>query len=184
MKIELKIRRQGGSRVKMGNTTYHFAPEKDDPNGPHVADVTDQAHAERLLSIPGYQEAKATRKGAKADDDSTIPPPMNPDGTEQTAGNADSPAFDTGILSYPNTPNTDENADVQKLDAELVREHERQEEGEGGTQKDQPRAKDNPESVITAKPEDEGKDEGKAGKAAAKKAPAKAAGKTAAKTSK
>ena len=180
MKIELTIRRKGGSKVKMGAETYHFAPDKDDPNGPHVADVTDQAHIDRLLSIPGYRQAD-TRKGGKAEkDDSTIPPPLNPDGTEQAA-NAGSPVFDTGILSYPNTPNTDQNADVQKLDAELVREHERQEEGEGGTQQDQPRAKDNPPSEITAKAEDDdkgGKAE-KAGKtstrAPAKKAAAKSA---------
>ena len=182
MKIQLSIRREpDGSKVELGGQTYHFKPENDDPNGPHVAEVTEPAHIDRLLSIPEYTRYEAKKaKGSETGDDTTVPPPLNSDGTEQTGLAGDSPVFDTGILSYPNTPNTDENADVQKLDAELKQEHERQAEGEGGTQKDQERKDDNPPSEITAVAEDEkdGKDEKArktASKAPAKKAAAKSA---------
>lgn len=60
MKLELKIRRKGGTHVDMSNadeetTPYHFKPV--DPtreDSPHVADVTDAAHLKRFLSIDVY----------------------------------------------------------------------------------------------------------------------------------
>lgn len=56
MLIECKIKRKGGSRIIMvDGTAYHFTP---DPDGRHVAFVTEPAHIERLLSIPeGYRIA-------------------------------------------------------------------------------------------------------------------------------
>lgn len=61
MKIECKLKRQGGSHVTLGTTNYHFAPDADDA---HVCDVTDEAHQDRFLSIPeGY---RLYRKGQVA----------------------------------------------------------------------------------------------------------------------
>ncbi len=56
MKIECTIKRQGGSRVELGGKTYHFIPtDANDPEAPHVAEVTDEAHIKRLLSIDCYR---------------------------------------------------------------------------------------------------------------------------------
>lgn len=56
MKIELKLKRAGGSEIDMGDgTTYHFKPEDGRHESPHVADVADSKHMKRLLSIEGYE---------------------------------------------------------------------------------------------------------------------------------
>lgn len=53
MKIECKIQRKGGTHVDMGTAKYHFAPQDD---GAHVAEVLDEAHQDRFLSITeGYR---------------------------------------------------------------------------------------------------------------------------------
>lgn len=55
MKIECKLKREGGSHIDFGSVVYHFAPDK---NGSHVAEVTDKDHIGRLLSInEAYQIA-------------------------------------------------------------------------------------------------------------------------------
>lgn len=51
--IECKLQRKGGTEVKLDKTTYHFAPRED---GAHVADVENEAHVDKFLSIPeGYR---------------------------------------------------------------------------------------------------------------------------------
>ena len=58
MKIECLLRRSGGSHVSLGGTEYHFAPDTD---GRHVADVADEDHIDRFLSIPeGYRLLRAS----------------------------------------------------------------------------------------------------------------------------
>lgn len=53
MDIESKIKREGGTHVKLGATNYHFAPLAD---GAHVATVEDEDHIDRFLSITeGYR---------------------------------------------------------------------------------------------------------------------------------
>lgn len=53
MKIECILRRSGGSHITIGAAEYQFAP---DAEGRHVADVSDEDHIDRLLSIPeGYR---------------------------------------------------------------------------------------------------------------------------------
>jgi hypothetical protein len=53
MKIQCILNREGGSKVEIGGIEYHFAPQAD---GAHVADVRDNAHIQRFLSIPeGYR---------------------------------------------------------------------------------------------------------------------------------
>ena len=49
MKIECKLKREGGSTIEIGGTTYEFLP---DANGAHVAEVANTEHAERFLAIP------------------------------------------------------------------------------------------------------------------------------------
>lgn len=49
MKIECKLKRVGGTHVTIGATAYHFAALPDDA---HVAEVLDEAHQDRFLSIP------------------------------------------------------------------------------------------------------------------------------------
>lgn len=51
MLIRCKIKRPGGSRVTLGSERYHF---QDRGDGLHVAEVTNDAHIERLLSIGAY----------------------------------------------------------------------------------------------------------------------------------
>jgi hypothetical protein len=48
MKIECKAKREGGSLIDIGDTEYHFKPIAD---GAHVADVANEEHIERFLSI-------------------------------------------------------------------------------------------------------------------------------------
>lgn len=54
MKIELLVRRPGGTVVAMPDgTEYEFRPDDD---GRHVGEVDDPAHADKLLSIvEGYR---------------------------------------------------------------------------------------------------------------------------------
>jgi len=63
MKIECILKREGGSVVDLGGIEYHFEPVAD---GAHVADVADEAHIDRFLSISeGYKlyHGKGTPKG-------------------------------------------------------------------------------------------------------------------------
>lgn len=64
MRIELTIRRKGGSHVELDGTTYHFAPTATDPR--HTAEVTNKAHLKRLLSIDGYEPADGDEGEADA----------------------------------------------------------------------------------------------------------------------
>ncbi len=58
MKIESIIKRPGGTRITLGAEAYHFQPDWED--GPHIAEVTDPAHIQRLLSISeGFREEPA-----------------------------------------------------------------------------------------------------------------------------
>lgn len=55
--IECILKRDGGTKIDLGNTTYHFAP---DSEGRHVAMVADPDHIGRLLSISeGYRIPRA-----------------------------------------------------------------------------------------------------------------------------
>lgn len=48
MKIECILHRDGGTRVQLGGTEYHFVPLDD---GAHVADVENTDHQDRFLAI-------------------------------------------------------------------------------------------------------------------------------------
>lgn len=52
-RIECKLIRKGGTRAEVGGTEYWFQPCTD---GAHVADIEDNDHADRFLSITeGYR---------------------------------------------------------------------------------------------------------------------------------
>lgn len=54
MKIRCRQEREGGSKITIDDTIYHFSP---DENGHHVAEVSDKKHIRRFLSIKeGYHE--------------------------------------------------------------------------------------------------------------------------------
>lgn len=59
MQIECKLKREGGSKVTLGKTEYHFAPLAD---GAHVAAVEHEDHQDRFLSIT---EAYRMYRGAE-----------------------------------------------------------------------------------------------------------------------
>lgn len=85
--IECMIQRKGGSVVPFGikpnETIYHFAPiDATDPESPHVADVPDEHHYQRLLSID-------TAYRAYFPDDEYIPANLNQAGTANTPTNDD-----------------------------------------------------------------------------------------------
>jgi len=48
MLIESHIRRKNGSKISLGKDVYHFSPDKE---GRHVAEVKNEEHIARLLSI-------------------------------------------------------------------------------------------------------------------------------------
>ena len=53
MKIESILKRPGGTKVTMGDSLYHFAPNDQDQ---HVAEVENPDHAKVFLNIPeGYR---------------------------------------------------------------------------------------------------------------------------------
>lgn len=59
MQIESIIRRKNGTRVTLGSTEYHFTPNAE---GAHVADVENDAHIQRFLSVPeGFKIYRAAK---------------------------------------------------------------------------------------------------------------------------
>ena len=74
MKIKCILLRQGGTHVELRGTNYHFAPQAD---GQHVAEVTDEAHIARFLSIPeAYRVVVDAAPVAPTPAAAPIPAPM------------------------------------------------------------------------------------------------------------
>lgn len=74
MKIECKLKRDGGTHVTIGTTNYHFESQDD---GAHVADVGVDAHVDRLLSIPeAYRMYRPGQPAAAIE--APVPPPAKP----------------------------------------------------------------------------------------------------------
>lgn len=88
MKIECILKRQGGTKAEIGGIEYHFAPQ---PDGAHVADVADNAHIQRFLSMPeGYRiyEAAGKTEPVKAPEQ-TNPNDQAPEGDRNGDGVVD-----------------------------------------------------------------------------------------------
>lgn len=65
MKIESIIKRAGGTKVQLGQETYHFLP---DAEGRHVAEVDNPDHVGKLLGIPeGYRYVAETERLDRVD---------------------------------------------------------------------------------------------------------------------
>ena len=94
MLIKCKLNREGGSKIKIGGVEYHFVP---DDNGDHVAEVTNEAHANRFLEISEAYEAVGAKKRAKAVQAQAPTEPGNPSGT--TGDNSQTGVEDTPVVS-------------------------------------------------------------------------------------
>ena len=94
MLIKCKLKREGGSKIKIGGEEYHFAP---DDNGDHVAEVTNKEHANRFLEISEAYEAVGAKKRAKAVQAQAPTEPGNPSGT--TGDNSRTGVEDTPVVS-------------------------------------------------------------------------------------
>ena len=94
MLIKCKLNREGGSKIKIGGEEYHFAP---DDNGDHVAEVTNEAHANRFLEISEAYEAVGAKKQVKAVQAQAPTEPGNPSGT--TGDNSRTGVEDTPVVS-------------------------------------------------------------------------------------
>jgi hypothetical protein len=65
MRIESIIRRNGGTRITLEKSNYHFKPTADDAR--HIADVSNSGHAQHFLSIKeGYRIADGKVPAAAA----------------------------------------------------------------------------------------------------------------------
>lgn len=79
MLIEHTIKRAKGSKHTIGATTYDFQPNKD---GAHVAEVKDDAHIKRFLSIDSFCIHGGKEKApAPAKAPAPVAPPAPPAGT-------------------------------------------------------------------------------------------------------
>ena len=94
MLIKCKLKREGGSKIKIGGEEYHFAP---DDNGDHVAEVTNEEHANRFLEISEAYEAVGAKKQVKAVQAQAPTEPGNPSGT--TGDNSQTGVEDTPVVS-------------------------------------------------------------------------------------
>lgn len=94
--IESIIKRKAGTTLDFPTASYHFKPNNE---GAHVAEVEDEAHIARLLSIPeGYRLYQGTAaKPAPTDPTEPVAPPAAPEGT-----NAAQPA----VVTAPDAPAT------------------------------------------------------------------------------
>ncbi|SDX73899.1 hypothetical protein [Roseicitreum antarcticum] len=103
MKIELKIKRAGGTNITMAdNTEISFKP---DETGAHVAEVANPNHVQRLLTIPGYvvygtsedqpaqgpvETKNATEPGTPSNvSPEDVAPPTHPHSDDQKADDED-----------------------------------------------------------------------------------------------
>lgn len=75
MLIRCKIQRKGGSKVLMGGIEYHFKPHDDAPDSPHIANVTNEEHIAKFLSVT---EAYVFHKATAAEAPAPAPAPAQP----------------------------------------------------------------------------------------------------------
>lgn len=100
MQIECKLKRRGGTKIQFTNEDgdvthhYHFVPRPDLPGEPHMAEIDEQAHVERFLSMPeGYREHTATAPAKRA---VPIAKPVSPGAAPAPAAD---PAQETDAVS-------------------------------------------------------------------------------------
>jgi len=126
MLIKCKQKREGGSKIEIGGSTYHFKPEAGD--GDHVCEVADKNHIGRFLSITEGYELAGDDKPVEPDK----PDPVNPennggegDGTddsntddgEKTDGSSDGDAGESGDSGTDGSETGDQGVDVPDVSA-------------------------------------------------------------------
>lgn len=127
MKIECILKRAGGTKAEIGGIEYHFAPQDD---GSHVADVENEAHQDRFLSInEAYRlyrpKAKdAPSKPAKAQEPGLIGSDVHPDtfdinGKAVSLGDVVAGAFKASGMTVEAWNAQDANARHDLIDAYL-----------------------------------------------------------------
>lgn len=119
MKIESIIKREGGTRVSLSGTNYHFKPDEE---GRHVADVEQEAHVERFLSIPeGYRlapsAAVAPAKPTKPPVKLTTITPVATDVDHGAEGIDAGKSEDHGSDAAKASPADDKQPEADELDA-------------------------------------------------------------------
>lgn len=105
MKIQCILERKGGSFIELGGLEYHFEPLED---GAHVAEVENEAHIDRLLSISEsfrVYHGKGTPKGKPAvvGAPSAVPAPAKKEESERLrlyGSDAHPPSFDVAGKTY------------------------------------------------------------------------------------
>lgn len=125
MKIAHKFHTEKSRVVELDGTNYHFKPaDPANPHSPHVAEVTNEAHIQRFLSIvEGYciyttpdatPAATASRPTAQTQ---TAPPPES-NGISPVDGGGIPAALDTELEEAGKQLNA---LNWQKLNAELAK---------------------------------------------------------------
>jgi hypothetical protein len=75
VKIQCLLKREGGTKIEIGGKDYHFQPQAD---GTHVAEVKDQSHIKRLLSIKEAYRAVDLQAPLQTTDEQTPLTPATP----------------------------------------------------------------------------------------------------------
>lgn len=105
MKIQCILERKGGSHIDLGSLMYHFEPLED---GAHVAEVEDENHIDRFLSIAEafrVYHGKGTPKGKPeptGKPDATVTPqaPAESERLRLYGSSAHPPSFDVAGKTY------------------------------------------------------------------------------------
>lgn len=85
MFIKCKLNREGGTKIELDGTEYHFAPNA---ASDHVAKVTNSKHIKRFLEISeAYEEYGSKAKVVPADDGDVLTVTVADDGDVSTVAN-------------------------------------------------------------------------------------------------
>lgn len=120
MKIECLRRRPNGTVVTIGTETYHFKPEEEGKDGPHVAPVTIKAHLARFLDIKeGYRRLPG-EKPVKDDTPAQGNTPSGNDGSTNTNTDPDAGNAGNQKTAGSGEGNGDDGTDGNKQPVELT----------------------------------------------------------------
>lgn len=104
MKIQCILERKGGTIAELGGIEYHFEPLED---GAHVAEITNEAHIDRFLSIPeaykiyhGELEPKGKPAPIANPVKAATPAPAQSERLRLFGSSAHPPSFDVNGKTY------------------------------------------------------------------------------------
>lgn len=119
MLIECKLKRQGGSKIDIGGTAYHFKPASDEPGAPHLCDVKDKLHAQRFLGIAEAYCLPGDVPVLPGDEPLTKPEPVASTAAAPTPPPVPEPAKSVAAEPQALPPAADDTPLESKSDAEL-----------------------------------------------------------------